>query len=69
MEIEGKEYLAKESFTWSSCHGCAFDTKSPKFCSTVRCLGIIFVEDTPEAITNYLELKLNYGERKDGNED
>jgi len=71
--INGKGYLIKEEIY--ICKGCTFNGKGSRFCcdvtdeTQIHCgtKGFIYVEDTPEAITNYLELKLNYeeGERED----
>ena len=68
--INGKGYLIKDEIY--ICRGCAFFCKG-KTCSEVHeetkihcgTISFIYVEDTPEAITNYLELKLNYEEEKE----
>jgi len=63
--INGNDYLIKEEIY--ICNGCAFYSRGSRICSDVNdetkihcgTKGFIYIQDTPEAITNYLELKLN----------
>jgi len=61
VTINGKNYLLKDELNIRSnrCVGCAFDSASLSSCKEVPCIDSIAIEDTPEAITRYLELKLN----------
>jgi len=69
--INGKDYLIKDEIY--ICKGCAFNGRGSRTCcdvndeTQIHCgtIGFIYVEDTPEAIMKYLELKLNEEEEKE----
>jgi hypothetical protein len=61
VTLNGKNYLLKDELNirGNRCIGCAFDSASYPSCKEVPCVDSIAIEDTPEAITKYLDLKLN----------
>jgi hypothetical protein len=62
ITIKGINYLLKEELNRNGdrCYGCSLENYPFEGgCREVPCHDSIVIEDTPEAITNYLEKKLN----------